>query len=1288
MPNDPKEFLKQAIRRGWLSPPDASRARRRVEESGRSVEEVLLEDGALTPEQVREIARSLEAPGAPIESSRTVASVSATPIGHLLARRPGDESGGAPARSGTTKYVPREVLGRGGMGEVRLALDRDIGREVALKRLHEGSDLDVVRRFVVEAQITGQLEHPHIVPVYDLGCIDGEDRPFLAMKRIRGRSLEEVLEDVAGGSGRPGPDLHGLLTTFLKVCDAIAFAHSRGVIHRDLKPANVMVGDFGEVYVVDWGLAKVATSAGEEQRPSVRVRGLPGPDDPTRTREGQVSGTPAYMAPEQARGEIDRIDERSDVYGLGAILYQILALERPFEAGDLLDLLRRVEKGHRKPPSERSRAPWPVPPELEAVVETAMAREPDDRYPSVLDLADDVRAYVAGRALRAVDYAPWQLLWKWCVRHRAGVIAAAISAVAIASGLLLAIEARLRARDEEVRSLRASRAAAAEETYREAFVREAGPLEPFDPAAPQGYFLDRLPIATRLGRALEAHPEPPGEWRNHLARYTDEIQVRAEEVGEWALAEHLAQLAGEWGAISADESAARRERSRSVRRSRVEEDLARLDRILQQVGAASQGSLLPGEIPERARQATLLESRREVARRLADVLEEDDELRRTAQTPVLGLSQRLLAVRALGGFGTVHADAGGRSIPEFIARSLRDARARDLSPDEIALWIRSAGLVEAVRPGAFGTPGLEGLLREVTAEMKADDAAAVAARSVRRLLAAIAGEGSVPGSDAALRSDLGLWAAAVATKGPEYTGRLLDLAMAPREDLREEQSAFVLDQIGLRGDRHPPDPTRPERTAGSVLRATLEDIPESCLAARSGEALDALGRWHVTRSSASATSLARLGDPEGARVVGRLWLETGENHPLGEAIRLAVRILVVGAETPATVQDLLRRGLVRLEQGDLEGSTLDLEQAARLAPEEAETHFHLGTILCMRGEYPRALASLRRAIALRPGLAGARNDAATCLSRMGRPDEALEEYAAALAIAPDHVSLYYNRAIALREMGRLDEALADLDRAIRRADRYEAARVARAEILLARNDPDGAMRDLEAVLSFNPRSVDALLNRAAVRAARGDPAGAIADLDRVVELDPLDGRAYRERGMCRLQVDDVDGAYEDFTSSIRRAPDADSYVQRAGISIRWHRTQEARRDLDRAIELSPAGCPGALLLRASLFDRLGEREAADADLAAAFRLEPDSGHAFRIRASILFDRGDIPPATADARRSLELAADNPLSWVMLGKCLAAAGDREGAGTAFAEAIHRAPEHDRGWIERVRAESLR
>jgi serine/threonine-protein kinase len=303
-----------------------------------------------------------------------------------------DTSGGVDLRDASfaSRYEPRAVLGEGGMGEVLLCRDKHVGRDVALKRIRGSEGSSVLERFVREARVQGQLEHPAVVPVHDLGVMP-DGRTYFTMKRIRGETLDDVVRLLAAGDldARARFGRRRLLDAFRAVCLAIDFAHVRGVLHRDLKPANVMLGEFGEVHVLDWGLAKLrAQSESDAARPSLEIdAGAAGA-----TMAGSLMGTPGYMAPEQARGALSELDERTDVYALGAILFELLYLEPVHDGSATARLAATLAPARFEGRAHAA----DVPPELEAICRQALAVDKTARHASARELASALERYLDG----------------------------------------------------------------------------------------------------------------------------------------------------------------------------------------------------------------------------------------------------------------------------------------------------------------------------------------------------------------------------------------------------------------------------------------------------------------------------------------------------------------------------------------------------------------------------------------------------------------------------------------------------------------------------------------------------------------------------------------------------------------------------------------------------------------------------------------------------------------------------------------------------------------------------
>ncbi len=357
---------------------------------------------------------------------------------------------------------------KGGLGEVFVAEDGELHREVALKQIQSrhADDSNSRSRFMLEAEITGGLEHPGIVPVYGLGMY-ADGRPFYAMRFIRGDSLKDAIERFHGklplplgegrGEGSSGQaskkskpqartdaystvEFRKLLARFIDVCNAIDYAHSRGVLHRDLKPGNIMLGKYGETLVVDWGLAKALGKADQTNglaespvQPSSGSGSAP-------TQMGKAIGTPQFMSPEQAEGRLDLLGPHSDVYSLGATLYCLLTGQAPLSnQKDIGEVLRRVARGEI--PSPRAITPH-IPKPLDAICRKAMAPKPADRYSTPRALADDIEHWLADEPVSAMPDNFSRRLARWTRRHRALAQSSAaalllITAVAIGAALLV-----------------------------------------------------------------------------------------------------------------------------------------------------------------------------------------------------------------------------------------------------------------------------------------------------------------------------------------------------------------------------------------------------------------------------------------------------------------------------------------------------------------------------------------------------------------------------------------------------------------------------------------------------------------------------------------------------------------------------------------------------------------------------------------------------------------------------------------------------------------------------------
>jgi formylglycine-generating enzyme required for sulfatase activity/serine/threonine protein kinase len=439
-------------------------------------------------------------------------------------------------RGVTHRYRPEGEIARGGMGAVLGVFDEDLRRHLAMKvmlageKSRDASSVDprLLSRFLEEAQVTSQLDHPGIVPVHELG-LDAEGRVYFTMKLVKGRTLKDAFEEFWRGEGEwTQPRLLALL---LKVCEAMSYAHAKGVIHRDLKPANVMVGRFGEVYVMDWGLARVL---GRDDAKDIRVRPEPAlktselrserrdhagesPDSPLYTLDGDVVGTPAYMPPEQAAGRLAEMGPHSDVYAVGALLYHLLAGHMPYLPPGTRTtnyaILRWVQDGPPKPLHQVARS---QPAELVAICERAMEREPTRRYADMRALASDLQAYLEGRVVPAYETGAVAELKKWVVRNKPLAASLAAAVLLLVVGLTVSLSLFVQARSSRENVLRLSAFQELEDL--EALAQRLWPAHPEHAAA----YREWMKRAEMLVASLDPGEHGVGH-RSQLA----EIEARA-----------------------------------------------------------------------------------------------------------------------------------------------------------------------------------------------------------------------------------------------------------------------------------------------------------------------------------------------------------------------------------------------------------------------------------------------------------------------------------------------------------------------------------------------------------------------------------------------------------------------------------------------------------------------------------------------------------------------------------------------------------------------------------------
>lgn len=422
----------------------------------------LVAAGHLDPAAVREIYAETEIEIAPAQAfptpvgppaatpptlvSRSGGTRASAPPGPDAGTRPGGEVetviGGFTGPSGSastapppvqeSRYAPIARLGQGAMGAIDVARDIHLRRRVALKTVLPAmaAHQALLDRFLAEMQITAQLEHPNIVPVYAIE-VGADGALGYAMKLVHGKDLAQLLAEARDlvRAGTPLPShlaLDQRLAIFLEVCNALEYAHARGIVHRDLKPSNVMVGEHHEVYLMDWGIARPMGAGGQAIDAGIELAPTAGDPLAARTRVGSTVGTPAYMSPEQAAGRNHELDGRSDLYTMGLILQEIVTLAPAVRGKTLEEVLTKAREARRDPVGDGV-VPGGMSRELEAIVRRATARSPADRYPSVRALADEVRRVMRDEPIEALPDGASRKVTRWVGRHRAKALALMLS---------------------------------------------------------------------------------------------------------------------------------------------------------------------------------------------------------------------------------------------------------------------------------------------------------------------------------------------------------------------------------------------------------------------------------------------------------------------------------------------------------------------------------------------------------------------------------------------------------------------------------------------------------------------------------------------------------------------------------------------------------------------------------------------------------------------------------------------------------------------------------------------
>jgi tetratricopeptide (TPR) repeat protein/serine/threonine protein kinase len=1134
---------------------------------------------------------------------------------------------GIPTSAGTRFHILRPHA-KGGLGQVSVALDEELHREVALKEIQDrhADDKESRSRFMLEAEITGGLEHPGIVPVYGLGTY-ADGRPYYAMRFIRGDSLQDAIKHFhnpppsppgrgAGGEGKGARsegertlELRKLLGRFIDVCEAIQYAHDRGILHRDLKPGNIMLGKYGETLVVDWGLAKAVGRAESRERPrstddepTLKVSSISGSAE---TLAGTAVGTPAFMSPEQAAGRLDLLGPASDVYSLGATLYTLLTGKPSMVDKDVGVVLAKVQRGDF--PRPRQIKP-DVHPALEAICLKAMALKSEDRYASPRVLADDLERWLGDEPVSALPEPMTVKVGRWMRRHKplvSGVAAALLVGVIALSAGAIWYES------QQAETARKEALAQAETDRKEALVlvETARKQAIADEKVRRGLEQARqtraeLHKVLKQPGGVQALLNQPARWQAQLKSARADWQ-RANDHAEAAVGPQwtnlLKTLDKELTRDQADYDLALRLEKIRLDRATVVKGNFNFALAQQEYPAAfAEAGLTPA--PGRQKEVALLIRQSAIKDQLLAALDDWAYCEQLANNPEL--TRRLLEVARL-------------TDPDPWRNKVRD-------PD---LWSDEPAIVKLVQKaqtdGAFLARLSPQMLDEVSLMLPKGKTEETWLRTAQTLHPA------------------DFW----------INYRLAYLLAEKKDNL--EAAGFYRVALAVR-----PNSAAVYNGLGNALR-NQKDLPAAIDAYKKALAIDpkfelawtnlglALRDQKDLPAAIDACKKALAIDPENTRAYNSLGLALQDQKALPAAIDAYKKALAIDPQYVIAWHNL---GSTLHDQKDLPAAIDAYEKALAIDPQYAPAWNNLGNALQDQKDLPKAINAYKKALAIDPQYKFAWLNLGNALQNQKDLPKAINAYKKALAIDPQYALAWYNLGHALQDQKDLPAAIDAYKKGLAIDPQDALAWTNLGVALQDQKDLPATIDAYKKALAINPKYAPAWYNLGNALQDQKDLPATIAAYKKALAIDPQYAPAWNNLGNALRNQKDLLAAIDAYKNALAIDPK---------YALAWHNLGYALQDQK-------------------------DLPAAIAAYKNALAIDPKDARAWTNLGHALRNQNDLPAAIDAYKKALAADPKHVFAWSRLGNALQGQNDLPAAIDAYKKALTIDPKFAYAWNGLARA----